>query len=414
MAGRIPTPTTGPAPAVAARDRGLRVTNPTESHLAEPLPWLLGEAADGFMSGHYERQPVVVHHDDPDRFRALLSIAAVDRKIAELDLREGMLSMVDASRSIKASDFVSDNGAIDRVAVARLYRRGASVILNQLHQSDIVLAAFCRAVERVFSCHVQTNIYLTPPGSQGFHTHYDSHDVFILQVEGEKAWRLYDRPVEAPYRGERFKTGRHVVGEPRHSFVLKAGDCVYVPRGMMHDASTSGDAASLHITCGLLVRTWAELVLEAVSEVCVGDPAFRQGLPPGFANRDFDRVEARTRFAALMAQLPERARLDSALDLLTDQFIRAREPDVRGTIEGAARALGGTYRARPSLWRLIDEDGGLRLIAPSGDLTFARAPRAVVERALSGLAFVPDELGYNEAEDLVRRLTATGLIERLD
>ncbi|WP_339913276.1 cupin domain-containing protein [uncultured Brevundimonas sp.] len=390
------------------------MTHPTESHLTEPLPWLLGEAADGFLADLYEREPVVVHHGDPDHFRTLLSIAAVDRKIAELDLREGMLSMVDANRSVEASDFVSDNGAIDRVAVARLYRRGATVILNQLHQSDIVLAAFCRAVERVFSCHVQTNIYLTPPGSQGFQTHYDNHDVFILQVEGEKTWRLYDRPVEAPYRGERFKAGRHVVGEPRHSFVLKAGDCAYVPRGLMHDASTSGDAASLHITCGLLVRTWAELVLEAVSEVCVGDPTFRESLPPGFANRDFDRAEARTRFAALMTRLPERARLDGALDLLTDQFIRAREPDVRGTIVEGSQPLGGTYQARPSLWRLIDEDGGLRLIAPSGDLTFARAPRVVVERALSGLAFGPDDLGYNEVEDLIRRLTVSGLIERLD
>lgn len=390
------------------------MTEPINSRLAEPLPWLLGEAADGFLTGVYEREPVIVHHDDPDRFRALLSIAAVDRKIAELDLREGMLSMVDAKRSVEASDFVSGNGAIDRVAVARLYRRGATVILNQLHQSDIVLAAFCRAVERVFSCHVQTNIYLTPPGSQGFHTHYDSHDVFILQVEGEKAWRLYDRPVEAPYRGERFEAGRHAVGEPRRSFVLKAGDCAYVPRGLMHDASTSGDAASLHITCGLLVRTWAELFLEAVSEVCVGDPSFRQGLPPGFANRDFDRVQARARFAELMERLSECARLDGALDLLTDQFIRSREPDIRAAIEGASRPLGRSFRARPSLWRLVDEDGGLRLIAPSGDLTFARAPRAVIERALSGLAFAPDDLGYDEAEDLIRRLTATGLVECIE
>ena len=288
------------------------------------------------------------------------------------------------------------------------------MILNQLHQSDIALAAFCRAVERVFSCHVQTNIYLSPPGSQGFHTHYDSHDVFILQVEGEKAWRLYDRPVEAPYRGERFEAGRHAVGEPRLSFLLKAGDCAYVPRGLMHDASTSGEAASPHITCGLLVRTWADLVLEAISEVCVNDPAFRQSLPPGFANRDFDRTVAQDRFRALVADLPAQARIDGALDLLTEQFIRSREPDVLGAVEGASHSPGRLYRARPSLWRLLDEEGGLRLIAPGGDLTFNRAPRAVIERALSGDPFTPEDLGDDQAGELILRLTVSGLIEEID
>lgn len=385
-----------------------------QRHLEEPLGWLLGRAAEGFLAGAFEREPVIVHHDDPQRFRALLSIAAVDRKVAEQDLREGMLAMVDATRPVDVTDFVASSGAIDRVAVARLYGRGATIILNQVHQSDIALAAFCRSVERVFSCHVQTNIYLTPPGSQGFHTHYDNHDVFVLQIEGEKTWRLYDQAVEAPYRGERFEPGKHPVGEPSHSFVLKAGDCAYVPRGLMHDASTSGDAASLHITCGLLARTWADLVLEAISEVCVNDPAFRRSLPPGFANRDFDRTAARDHFRALVADLPMRARIDGALDLLTEQFIRSREPDVLGAVEGGSSPPGLRYQARPSLWRLLDEDGGLRLIAPGGDLTFSRAPRAVIERALSGAPFAAGDMGPDQADELIRRLTVAGLIERID
>lgn len=399
--------------AVAPSDRQPGVTVADRNHPGGTLGWLMGPAAASFLDEAYEREPVVAHHDDPQRFLSLLSVAAVDRKVAEQDLREGMLTMADATRSVDASDFVADSGAIDRVAVARLYRRGATIILNQLHQSDIALADFCRSVERVFSCHVQTNIYLTPPGSQGFHTHYDNHDVFVLQIEGEKTWRLYDRPVEAPYRGERFESGKHPVGEPSHSFVLKAGDCAYVPRGLMHDASTSSDSASLHITCGLLVRTWADLVLEAVSEVCVSDPAFRRGLPPGFANRDFDRTSAQAHFQTLIADLSNRARLDEALDLMTEQFIRSREPAVLGAIEGASRPLADRYRARPSPWRLIDEDGGLRLIVPGGDMTFSRAPRSVIERALSGDPFAPDELGHDQAEELIRRLTATGLIERV-
>lgn len=379
----------------------------------DPLHWMLGAQAEAFFERAYEREPVVVRHNEPGRFHSLLSIASVDRKIAELDLRQGMLEMADASRQISVTDFVSESGAIDRVAVSRLYRGGSTIILNQLHQSDISLAAFCRSVEAVFSCHVQTNTYLTPPGSQGFRTHYDNHDVFILQVEGEKAWRLYDQPVDAPYRGERFQHGEHPVGEPRHTFVLKAGDSAYVPRGLMHDASTSGDRASLHITCGLIVRTWADLFLEAVSEVFVEDPDFRRALPPGFADRNFDRTAANRQFQSLLSRLKDKAGINAAMDLLAEQFIRSREPDLSGAIENATLPLADRYQARPSPWRLEDDKDGLRLVIPGGIMTFSKAPRAVIERMLSGQPFTPADLG-DGAEDLIRRMMANGLIECAD
>ncbi len=105
--------------------------------------------------------------------------------------------------------------------------------------------------------------------------------------------------------------------------------------------------------------------------------------------------------------------MDGALDLLTEQLIRSREPAILGAIEGASQPLAGRFRARPSLWRLDDEEGGLRLIAPGGDMTFSRAPRSAIERALSGDPFTPDDLGHDQAEELIRRLTVAGLIERV-
>lgn len=384
-----------------------------ERGFADPLNWLLGDGAQGFIADAYERTAIVARHDDPDRFRQLLSLAAIDRFVSELDLQRGMLGMTDASRRIEESEFVMDTGAVDRAAVARLYDEGATIILNQLQQSDGALAGLCRSLEMLFNCHVQTNIYLTPPSSQGFHTHYDNHDVFVLQIEGEKSWRLYDRPVEAPYRGEEFTPNTYPVGEPVQTFVLRAGDCAYVPRGLMHDAATSGDTPSLHITCGLILRTWADLILEAVSEVCVKDPAFREGLPPGYARPDFDRDSLRPAFDALIRRLADQANPDSALDLAVNEFISTREPDVSGAILRAHGPLADRYVARPSLWRIepetIDGEPGVRLIAPGGELIFAGLSREVLEDALSGRPFALGDLGP-AGEKIVRRLVVAGLV----
>lgn len=389
---------------------------PARAWATDPLGWMIGPTSRAeFLERHYERAPLVVTHDDPGRFRDLLSIEAIDRLVSGADLREGMLDLADASRNLDRSAYVLDGGIIDRAVVANEYARGATIILQQLHQSDATLAAFCRAMEQTFSCHVQTNIYLTPPNAQGFRTHYDNHDVFVLQVEGEKAWRFYNTPVDTPYRGERYESGKHAKGEITHEFVMKAGDCAYVPRGLMHDASTSGERPSLHITCGLIVKTWADLMLEAVSEVALSDPAFRRGLPPGYARPDFDRGEAEAQFRKLIESLPARARMDNAFELMVDSFIRSREPDVAGAVLAGGQPIAGEARyvvRSTAPWRLAEDGDDVVLIAPGGDLSFKPDDRPALERALSGESFTQADLACPSPTDLIRRLQSFGLIER--
>jgi ribosomal protein L16 Arg81 hydroxylase len=50
-------------------------------------------------------------------------------------------------------------------------------------------------LESFFGTLVGANVYITPGGSQGLSPHHDDVEVFILQLEGEKHWRLY-KPIE--------------------------------------------------------------------------------------------------------------------------------------------------------------------------------------------------------------------------
>lgn len=307
-----------------------------EPWLVDPLGYLIGAGReDDFFARVYEREALVVHHDAPQRFAGLISIDDIDRIVTTLDLREGQLALANAAANVDSDSYVDSASFIDRGAVADHYRRGATIVLNQAHQFDPALSRLCRGLEHVFSSHVQTNIYLTPPNAQGFRTHYDNHDVLVIQVEGEKVWRLYEMPIATPFRGEGFELGQHEPGELRQEFVLKPGDCAYVPRGLMHDAQTSGDNASLHITVGLITRTWADLMLEAVSEAALRSPSLRRSLPPGFARPDFDRAKAREHLKALVGGLADEVQLDPALDLMVDTFIRSRPAHNRFAVRDA-------------------------------------------------------------------------------
>ena len=157
-------------------------------------------------------------------------------------------------------------------------------------------------LERELSFPLQANAYLTPARAQGAKYHYDTHDVFVLQILGSKRWTMYGTPVTLPLRNSDFDAQTHERGEPTMDFELGPGDMAYIPRGVVHDARSS-EELSLHITVGILSYRWADLLLEFVADASLKDPAFRKSLPPGFAREDFDRGLAQEIFDACWSAL---------------------------------------------------------------------------------------------------------------
>ncbi|HEV2866695.1 MAG TPA: cupin domain-containing protein [Allosphingosinicella sp.] len=371
---------------------------------------------EAFLAEVYERRALINVRGEPNRYSDLLTLATLDHFIASADLREGMIDLTNRKNRISRDSYVDDRGRVSSVAVAEHYMRGATIILPHLHDSLFNLGEFCRSLEEVFSCHVQTNIYLTPSGNQGFPPHYDNHDVFVMQISGAKAWRLYGAPVETPYRGEQFELSRHEPGEVTETFTLSAGDCVYIPRGLMHDAENVGEEPSLHITVGLITKTWADLMLEAISELALGEPDFRRSLPPGFSAREFDRELARKHFGRLTQLIAEKASMDSAFDLMADNFLRGRRPNVSGVI-AAAQSLAEKDRFRRRRfvpWNVADDEGRLVLVGPGGDLNFKAEDGDALDIALSGQEFGAADLSCEGPLELIKTLWAGGYIERIE
>ncbi|HEX8364860.1 MAG TPA: cupin domain-containing protein [Allosphingosinicella sp.] len=397
---------------------GEEATGPSPSWREDALGFLMapvGRAA--FVEDYYEQRPLLNIRGEPERYGELLSLAMVDDFIASADLREGMIEVTNRKNPISREDYTYEDGRISRNAVAREYQRGATIILPHLHESLFQLGEFARSLEEIFSCHIQTNIYLTPEGNQGFPPHYDNHDVFIMQIAGAKAWRLYDTPVATPYRGERFSLERHKPSEVKQEFTLRAGDCVYIPRGLMHDAENVGDEPSLHVTVGMITKTWADLLLEAVSELALEEPGFRRSLPPGFATREFDRELARRHFDQLIALVADKASMDSAFDLMADNFIRGRRPNLAGVImeHPPVPQPGQRFRRRRFVpWNAAEDEGALVIVGPGGDLRFAEADGDALDVALSGEPFAEADLKCGDPAEMIRLLWSAGYLEKAD
>ena len=148
--------------------------------------------------------------------------------------------------------------------------------------------------------------------------HHDTHDVFCLQVEGEKRWLVYPPVLELPLKQQKYAPEMGGPGEPVLDVTLRAGDMLYLPRGWLHQAMTS-DTASLHLTVGVNVFTWRDAVREALDEAAREDVELRRGVRP----------TARRRGAARRARGEAHAR--SGLDPAAAVVRRVAPPDPRTT-----------------------------------------------------------------------------------
>ena len=92
-----------------------------------------------------------------------------------------------------------------------------------------------------------------------------------LQVAGEKRWLVYEPVLELPLKNQRYRSALGAPGEPVLDVTLRAGDTMYLPRGWLHQALTSG-SDSLHITVGVNVRRWID---EARAELDVQEQRAR-------------------------------------------------------------------------------------------------------------------------------------------
>ena len=106
--------------------------------------------------------------------------------------------------------------------MAAEFERGATIVLQALHLNHPPLAAFCRDLERELGHPTQTNAYYTPPSAQGFKVHHDTHDVFCLQVSGEKRWLVYPPVLELPLRSQKYTPEMGEPGEPVLDVTMRA------------------------------------------------------------------------------------------------------------------------------------------------------------------------------------------------
>jgi ribosomal protein L16 Arg81 hydroxylase len=374
------------------------------------------KSGEEFFAEHWERRPLVVERAEIGRFDDLLSLADVERLVCSSGIRYPAFRLVKEGAQIPLTAYTTDipwsprafTATADVQRVVEEFEAGATIVLQGLHHHWPPLAAFCRGLEASLGHPVQANSYYTPRGSQGLAVHHDTHDVFVLQIAGEKRWLVYEPVFELPLRDQKYKRDRH--GEPGpavHDLVLRAGDVLYLPRGWLHEALTS-ETDSLHVTVGINVYTWIDAVRAAV-ESCADDVEFRRAV-----------TEEGQPDADLLERLAERLDPEQVRARKRRRFVRTRRSLLGDQIR-QVRALDDLdpqteLERRATLIADAEEDGdGVTLAYEGKRITFPpQASEAVLFCVEVDEPFTPEDLPGDLDEPgrlvLVRRLVREGFL----
>lgn len=177
-----------------------------------------------------------------------------------------------------------------RERVLKFLQEGASMVLNDMASLAGPVQGLQEMLNERLNGRGAANLYYSQQKKRAFHSHYDRHEVFALQIHGTKAWRVYKGRAEWPIEHPQFLNRPQAEydrqkGQLDQEVVTEPGDVLYLPRGQFHDAlATDGD--SLHITFSVVVPMGLHLIYDMANRM-VADPAFRKDLPraddPNFA-----------------------------------------------------------------------------------------------------------------------------------
>jgi len=321
---------------------------------------------------------------------------------------------------------ITDQVADDKV-LAQLCD-GATLVLQALHRSWPPLVRFGSALAAELGHPVQINAYVTPPQNQGFAAHYDTHDVFVLQVAGTKRWTIHRPVVDDPLPEQTWDKRRDQVSaraseKPLIDTLLAPGDALYLPRGYLHSAVAQGEV-SVHLTVGVHPITGYDLARELLA-VATDDRELRRSLPLG-GHPDALAEQVRAAARRLAAVIDDAAVTNTTVAAVARRVDRRLSRDTRpapisplaqltaiGNLQPGT-ALRVRSGLRPALRRTADR---LSLDVIDGTVSWSLDVEQALRRSLSGNTFRPFELDNLDPDEqlvLARRLLREGIVVPAD
>jgi 50S ribosomal protein L16 3-hydroxylase len=214
------------------------------------LALLGGLTPEQFMKRHWQKKPLLIRQAVPN--------------MKPLIERSELLEMVESeeveSRHIvrKGTKWTLKKGPMARKSLPSFKTPDWTVLIQGVDLHNDAVHALLQQFRFVPDARLDDLMisYATDGGGVG--PHFDSYDVFLLQAQGQRKWRIGRQKKFELQEGVPLKILKEF--KPEAEFLLNPGDMLYLPPGYAHDGVAVGECMTYSV--GFRVPRSAELASE--------------------------------------------------------------------------------------------------------------------------------------------------------
>ncbi|NBT53798.1 MAG: cupin domain-containing protein [Betaproteobacteria bacterium] len=243
-------------------------------NVTEPLTLLGGISPERFMKQYWHKKPLLVRQAMP-QMKPVLGRAELFELAAQDEVQSRLVIQDGDSWRLK-------HGPFQRRALPPLKRPGWTLLVQGVDLHQELAHALVQAFRFVPDCRLDDLMisYATDGGGVG--PHFDSYDVFLLQVQGRRRWRIGRQKDLSLQAGVPLKILADFA--PEQEFLLEAGDMLYLPPRYAHDGLAVGECMTCSI--GFRAPQQGELAREMLQRLAddapdlLGDSLYRDPHQP--------------------------------------------------------------------------------------------------------------------------------------
>lgn len=365
----------------------------------------------------------------PGQFDGLITIDDIEKILAHSSVGNGRIQLATNGQYIdyrelsngSDSDFSHRPRSFDAHKIEFYLTRGATLIVNGIDEIHEPIAAVAADIEFLIGIPIQINLYASWGSSAGFNIHWDEHEVLVLQLSGQKEWRLYGATADYPVR--------LVVDPPRpetepHSIaLLNSGDALYVPRGHWHSVVPRCQP-TIHLTIGIHTSSGLDLVRSLCPSLA--HDSFVRSTLPQFRSAPSELDQYSRILRDLIVNFVDRDFVGSFIASRERSLRKRRFVNLRSVSHLVSRSLekettlrlvsSGSKLPLPESGQMAVFDDGVKrfFLSQQGVIIFNIISEVCICNFSDMLQKLPREFLSDDARDVVIELCEAGLVSLHD
>jgi 50S ribosomal protein L16 3-hydroxylase len=204
-------------------------------NIDQPLALLGGLSPQEFMQQYWQRKPLLIRQAIP-AFKPGLSIADIKKLVRRGEVESRLICRDPAGWTMESGPFA-------RLPAAS--RPNWTVLAQSVDLHDDAIAQLVRQFRFISDARLDDAMISIATDGGGVGPHFDSYDVFLLQGQGQRRWRISSQKDLELEPGLPLKILKNFRAE--QDYLLEPGDMLYLPPHIAHDGSAVGDCMTISI-----------------------------------------------------------------------------------------------------------------------------------------------------------------------